>query len=155
MTIEEKIICKLIQKHKTLATAESCSGGLLASRLTDIPGSSNVFAGGFVTYSNDAKRQFANVPASLIEKSGAVCEGVAEALAQGARKAHKSDFGIGITGIAGPSGGTSTKPVGLVYIAVANDLETLCLKCQFTGTRAQIKRHSTTQALKLLLEFLK
>ena len=154
MKIEEKIIQRLIQKQKTLATAESCTGGLLASRLTDISGSSNVFKGGFVTYSNEAKTKFAKVHADLIKKQGAVCDDVAIALAQGVRKTHKADLGIGITGIAGPTGGTKTKPTGRVFIAVANKFETLCLKCQFDGTRAQVKRQTTTQALKVLLEFL-
>ena len=154
MKYEEKVIKLLIQQQKSLATAESCTGGLLASRLTDISGASNVFKGGFVTYSNETKTKFAKVPADLIKKQGAVCDDVAIALAQGVHKAYKTDFGIGITGIAGPVGGTKTKPVGLVYIAVATHLESLCLKCQFEGTRAQIKRKATTQALKLLLEFL-
>lgn len=154
MKIEEKIIQKLIQKQKTLATAESCTGGLLANRITNISGSSHIFKGGFITYSNEAKTKFAKVHTNLIKKHGAVCDDVAIALAQGTRKAHNTYFGIGITGIAGPDGGTKTKPVGLVFIAVANDYETLCLKCQFEGSRAQIKRKATTQALKLLLEFL-
>ena len=154
MKIEEKIIAKLLQKNQTLATAESCSGGLLANRITDIPGASNIFKGGLVTYSNDAKIKFAGVAAALIKKSGAVCDDVAMALAQGARKKFNTDFGVGITGIAGPSGATRAKPAGLVFIAVANDRETLCLKCLFQGTRTQIKRQSTTQALRLLLEFL-
>ena len=154
MKTEEKVIQKLIHKQKTLATAESCTGGLLACRITDTPGASNVFKGGFITYSNEAKTKFAKVHADLIKKQGAVCDDVAIALAQGVRKAHTTSFGIGITGIAGPNGGTKTKPVGLVFIAVANDFETICLKCQFKGTRAQIKRQASTQALKLLLEFL-
>lgn len=154
MKLEEKIVQKLIQKQKTLATAESCTGGLLASKITEISGSSNVFKGGLVTYSNEAKITFAKVPAKIIKKQGAVSEDIAIGLAQGTRKAHQSHFGIGITGIAGPSGGTKTKPVGLVFIAVCNEVETICLKCQFKGARAQIRRQTVTQALKLLLEFL-
>ncbi len=153
MKIEEKIIRLMCQKHKTLATAESCTGGLLASRLTDVSGSSAAFKLGLVTYSNEAKTQLANVPKNLIEKKGAVSEEVAIALAQGTRSRYFTDLAVSITGIAGPTGGTRAKPVGLVYIAVATELETLCLKCQFPGTRLQIRRAATTQALKLLLEF--
>jgi len=154
MTSEEKIIHQLIRKQQTLATAESCSGGLLAHRLTNIPGSSSVFLGGLITYSNEAKASLATVSDDLISKHGAVSDAVAVALARGARQHLGADFGIGITGIAGPDGGTSLKPVGLVFIAVATSEESLCLKCRFEGTRTQIKRKATTQALRLLWEFL-
>jgi len=154
MKIEEKIIRFLIEKTLTISTAESCTGGLLASRLTDISGSSRVFMAGVITYSNETKTRLLKVPADLIRKKGAVSEDVALAMAKGVQKAHKTHFGIGITGIAGPTGGTRTKPVGLVYIAIVTPAESLCLTCQFSGTRTQIKRAVTTQALELLLEFL-
>lgn len=154
MTSEEKIIHHLIRKQQTLATAESCSGGLLAHRLTNIPGSSSVFLGGLITYSNEAKASLAAVSDDLISRHGAVSDAVAVAMARGARQRLGADFGIGITGIAGPDGGTALKPVGLVFIAVATTEETLCLKCLFDGTRTQIKRKATTQALRLLWEFL-
>jgi len=154
MTSEEKLIQQLTRKHQTLATAESCSGGLLAHRLTDIPGSSAVFLGGLVTYSNDAKTSLAGVPQDLISQQGSVSDNVAVAMACGVRRALGADFGVGITGIAGPGGATKSKPVGLVFIAVATANESLCIKCLFDGTRAQIKHKATTQALRLLREFL-
>jgi nicotinamide-nucleotide amidase len=155
MNIEEKIISLLAQKQKTLATVESCTGGLLASRLTGVSGASEVFKLGLIVYSNDAKTQLAGVKRNLLQTKGAVSEDVAVALAQGTRKQYGTDFAIGITGIAGPTGGTKKKPVGLVYIAVATNTETLCLKCQFGGTRSQVRNSAVSQALKLLLEFLK
>ena len=154
MKPEEKIIQKLIQKQKTLTIAESCTGGLLAARLTDVPGASDVFKLGVITYSNDAKIHILNVPAKVIQKKGAVSDEVATIMARNARQIHNTDFGIGITGIAGPGGGTKSKPVGLVFVAVATDWETLCIKCQFEGTRAQIRLQAVKQAIKLLLEFL-
>lgn len=154
MKPEEKIIKLLTQKQKNLATAESCTGGLLASRLTDVSGASKVFKLGLVVYSNEAKTQLAGVKKGLLQTKGAVSEEVASALAQGTRKQYGTDFALSITGIAGPTGGTVKKPVGLVYIAVATKLETLCLKCRFSGTRPQIRRAATTQALNLLLDFL-
>lgn len=154
MKPEEKIIKLLSQKQKTLTTAESCTGGLLATRLTDIPGASGVFKLGIITYSNDAKIHLLNVPAKLIQKKGAVSDEVATVMAQNARQIHNTDFGIGITGIAGPTGGMKSKPIGLVFVAIATDWETLCLKCQFEGTRSQIRLQAVRQAMKLLLEFL-
>ncbi len=154
MKIEEKIIHTLIQKQKTLTTAESCTGGLLASRLTEVPGSSDVFKLGVITYNNDAKIHLLNIPPKTIEKKGAVSDEVATLMAQNARQIHNTDFGIGITGIAGPDGGTKAKPVGLVFVAIATHWETLCLKCLFQGTRSQIRLQAVKQAMKLLLEFL-
>lgn len=154
MTLEEKIIALLIAQHKTIATAESCTGGLLSSRLTDVSGSSKAFLSGTITYSDNSKRIFLQVPAVLIQNNGAVSEPVATAMAKNVREIHRADFGVGITGIAGPTGGTKTKPLGLVYIAVATAQEAVCLKCQFKGTRKQIKSQAATQALKLLKEFL-
>ena len=154
MKSEEKVAQLLKNQKKTISVAESCSGGLLASRLTDIPGSTKYFQLGIVTYSNEAKTKLLKVPSELIDKHGAVSTEVAELMAQNVRRIQKTDFGVGITGVAGPSGGTKAKPVGLVYIAVATKLETLCLKCQFEGTRTQIKKQTTDRALKILLEFL-
>ena len=106
-------------KHKTVATAESCTGGLLAARLTEKPGASDYVKGGIVVYSNDAKVAQAGVPAELIERHGAVSAEVAEALAEGARAKLGADVGVGVTGVAGPGGGTEEKPVGLVWLSVA------------------------------------
>jgi len=154
MRIEEKIIQALIDQKKTLSTAESCTGGLLTHRLTDIPNCSKVLKAGLVLYSNEAKETLLKVPSAVLKKHGAVSDEVAILMAKKVRLKFKTDFGIGITGIAGPQGGSRSKPVGLVFIAVHTVNEALCLKCQFTGTRQQIKKQATHQALALLREFL-
>ncbi len=117
-TLAEVVGLQLAQQSKTLAVAESCTGGLLAKLITDIPGSSRYFMRGWVTYSNDAKTDELGVPKELIDEHGAVSQQVAEAMAQGARSRAGTDYAIGITGIAGPGGGTDEKPVGLVYVSV-------------------------------------
>ncbi len=154
MRIEEKVSNILIQAQKTVAIAESCTGGLLANRLTNIPGSSLFLPFALVAYSNEAKMKLLKVPSATIKHYGAVSEQTATAMANGSRKIFKTDFGIGITGIAGPTGGSKAKPVGLTYIAISTKLETLCLTCQFCGIRTSIKSQAATQALRLLYEFL-
>jgi len=154
MRIEEKIAQTLINTGKSLSIAESCTGGLLANRLTNIPGSSHFLKFSLVAYSNEAKIKLLKIPEAIIRKHGAVSTQVAVAMAQNARKRLKTDFGIGLTGIAGPTGGTKTKPVGLTFIAVCTDLEALCIECHFVGTRLKIKTQAATQALRLLHEFL-
>ena len=154
MTLEQKIAQNLINSKRTLGIAESCTGGLLANRLTNIPGSSNFLKLGLVAYSNEAKSKILKVPQDMLQKHGAVSIEVAIAMAQGARKILDTDFGVGITGIAGPGGGTIAKPVGLTYIAVSTNIEVLCLECRFTGTRKSIKSQAATQALRTLHEFL-
>jgi nicotinamide-nucleotide amidase len=106
-------------KGLTLVTAESCTGGLIAAVLTEVPGSSDVFERGFVTYSNDAKTEQIGVPAALIEEHGAVSEAVARAMAAGALEHSRADTAVAVTGVAGPGGGTAAKPVGLVHLAAA------------------------------------
>lgn len=154
MSKEEQIAHLLIKSKKTLSIAESCTGGLLANRLSNVPGSSNFLKMALVAYSNEAKTKILKVPGSVLSKYGAVSAQTAIAMTKGVRNLLKTDFGIGITGIAGPTGGTKNKPVGLVYIAVRTDTETLCLECQFQGSRRSIKSQATTQALRLLHEFL-
>lgn len=154
MRKEQQIAHLLINSKKTLAIAESCTGGLLANRVTNIAGSSNFLKLALVAYSNEAKMKILKIPQSVMLKYGAVSTQIAVAMAKGVQKILKTDFGIGITGIAGPTGGTKIKPVGLVYIAVCTNTETLCLECQFHGTRTSIKSQSATQALRLLHEFL-
>jgi len=154
MKLEVKVAQALTNQRKTLATAESCTGGYLAHRLTDVPGSSQFFICGLVTYSNEVKSALLGVGATLIKKHGAVSEEVATAMAKGVRIKLKADYGIGISGIAGPDGGSKQRPVGLVYICVAASGESICLKCQFRGLRSSIKSQSVQQALKLLYEFL-
>ena len=154
MSLEQKVIHKLIAKRKTLALAESCTGGLLASRLTDVPGSSKCLKFCLVAYTNETKTKFLRVPASTIKKFGAVSEPTAIAMANGAQKQLKSNIGLSITGIAGPTGGTKRKPVGLVYIAINHNNETFCSKYFFKGGRGMIKQHTVKQALALLLKLL-
>ncbi len=154
MRTEEKIAQLLIKQKKTLAIAESCTGGLLSNRITNIHGSSNFLQVTVVAYSNQAKVRLLNVSEKDIKKYGAVSHQVAIAMAEGVRNIFQTDFGIGITGIAGPDGATKKKPVGLVYIAINTPIETLCVKCIFEGNRTAIKSKAATQALRLLLEFL-
>ncbi|HQP10803.1 MAG TPA: CinA family protein [Candidatus Omnitrophota bacterium] len=154
MRLEEKVAQSLIACKKTLSIAESCTGGLISYRLTDIPGSSAFLKLGLVVYSNQAKTALLGVPAKDIRRHGVVSEKIALAMARQVRRLLKTDFGISVTGIAGPAGGTKTKPVGLVYMAVSTDTKTLCLKCRFKGSRRSVRQQAASQALKLLLEFL-
>ena len=154
MKLEEQIGEALLNQNKTLSIAESCTGGLLSHRLTNVPGSSGYLLSAIICYSNEAKTKLVRVPTQLIEKHGAVSEEVALAMAKGVRTLQNSDFGIGITGIAGPTGGTSQKPIGLTFIAVATAQEELCFKCHFEGSRLEIKKKASTQALNLIKEFL-
>jgi nicotinamide-nucleotide amidase len=149
-SLEQIVLYYLGLRQATLATAESCTGGLVAQRITSVPGSSRSFLGGAVVYSNELKTQFAGVPAELIEQHGAVSEQVARALAEGIRKRTGATIGLGITGIAGPGGGTETKPVGLVYIAVSDVNKTEALERNFRGPRARVREWAAQQALDLV-----
>jgi nicotinamide-nucleotide amidase len=149
--MESWIVAELKRRGLTLATAESCTGGLLSSRITDVPGASEVFHEGFVTYSNSAKAEILGVPADLIESHGAVSAEVARSMAEGAQKRAKADFALALTGIAGPGGGSAEKPVGLVHIALAHPkAATLHLECRFSTDRATFKQLATQSALDLL-----
>jgi len=148
--LEQIVVYYLELKQETLAVAESCTGGLLSQRITSISGSSRSFLGGAVVYSNELKTDFAGVPAELIEAHGAVSEEVAEALAEGIRRRVGASVGVGITGIAGPGGGTEEKPVGLVYIAVSYGNKTESLECNFRGDRERIRLWASQQALDML-----
>lgn len=154
MDLERKVAQKLIQSGKTLAIAESCTGGLLSNRLTDVPGSSKFLKLSIVAYSNAAKTKLLKVPEKLIRQNGAVSSPVASAMARNVRKILKTDFGIGITGIAGPHGGTRLKPTGLTFIALSTDAGSLCVKCHFVGNRKIIKAQATNRALRTLLKCL-
>ncbi|WP_263375382.1 competence/damage-inducible protein A [Granulicella aggregans] len=153
-SLEEVALDLLAAKNYTLATAESCTGGLLAQRITAIPGSSKQFLGGAVVYSNDLKTAFADVPADIIAAHGAVSEPVARALAQGIRKRTNASVGIGITGIAGPGGGDANKPVGLVYISLATPTATTVTQLNLMGDRDRIRWWSSQHALELLRQAL-
>jgi nicotinamide-nucleotide amidase len=139
------------ERIRTIATAESCTGGLLAARLTELPGASEYVRGGIVAYSNDAKTNQAGVAAELIERYGAVSAEVATALAEGARTRLGADVGVGITGVAGPGGGSDEKPVGLVWLTVAVDgQEPLTRSVNLPGGRADVRDRATTVAMHLI-----
>ncbi len=147
----EAVVAELLKHRKlTIATAESCSGGLLSSRLTDVPGSSAYMQQGVVCYTNESKTAWLGVPATLIEEYGAVSEPVAKAMAAGIREKASSDVGVGITGIAGPGGGTPDKPVGTVAIAISAAAEERVRTYQFFGGRDLVKFQSTQAALNMV-----
>jgi nicotinamide-nucleotide amidase len=163
ITIDEGLIAQAADvlaacraRGELLATAESCTGGLLAATLTAIPGASDVFERGFVTYSNSAKSEMLGVPFWLIERHGAVSEDVARAMAGGAITHSRANVAVAITGIAGPDGGTTDKPVGLVYLAAGRASEGMRHeRCSFGNVgRAGIRRLSVERALSLLLSLL-
>ena len=149
-SLEQIVGYYLQMRNATLAVAESCTGGLLAERITSVGGSSRYFAGGAVVYSNELKSSLADVPAALIMKHGAVSREVAAALAEGIRKRCGSTFGVGITGIAGPTGGTPEKPVGLVFHALAADSGTEVEERNFAGDRKRIRQFASQQALDMV-----
>jgi len=147
----EDVIGKLLRENRyTLATAESCTGGLLGHRITNVPGSSAYFLEGVQVYSNQAKIRLLDVPASLLEEHGAVSPEVASAMAENVRRISGATFGLGITGIAGPEGGTEEKPVGLVYISLAGMGDTQIEKNLFLGERESVKQRSVQKALDML-----
>jgi len=149
-TMEVAVGQVLAAAGATLVVAESCTGGLVASRITDVPGSSRYFQGGYVTYSNELKQQLLGVPTEIIQQHGAVSEECAQAMAEGARKGSGADYALAVTGIAGPDGGTPQKPVGRIYIAVADEQETICQQFDWPGTRSQFKQRTSQMALNML-----
>ena len=149
-TLAEVVGEKLARQNKTIAVAESCTGGCLAKLLTDIPGASRYFTHGWITYSNSAKTSEVGVPAHLIEKHGSVSEQIAQAMAQGARKRAGTTFAIGITGIAGPAGASDQKPVGLVYISIDSDNVCETKRFIFPGGRDTIRLRTAQKALNML-----
>lgn len=153
-TVDEQVASLL--KHRSVAVAESCTGGLMSARLTDRPGASEYFAGGVVAYSNQAKESLAGVDPALIQRVGAVSDEVAEALADGARERFGAELGIGITGIAGPDGGTPDKPVGLVCFCIsAADGRRMTRHAQLPGARADVRERAVTVAMHLLRRVLR
>jgi len=149
-TLADVVGQKLAKHKKTIAAAESCTGGTLAKLLTDVPGASRYFTHGWVTYSNEAKIGELGVPAELIEKYGAVSEQIAESIARCARKKAGTSFAIGITGIAGPSGANEQKPVGLVYISIDSDVGLETERFIFSGDRESIRLRAAQTALNML-----
>jgi len=149
-SLEQIVGYWLQMRSATLAVAESCTGGLLAERITSIGGSSRYFLGGAVVYSNALKTELAGVPAEMIDRHGAVSREVAAALAEGIRYRCESTLGVGITGVAGPTGGTAEKPVGMVFHAVASSTGTEVIQRNFPGDRKRIRRFATTMALDMV-----
>lgn len=149
-SLEQIVGYWLQMRNATLAVAESCTGGLLAERITSVSGSSRYFLGGAVVYSNQLKTELAGVPAEMIERHGAVSREVAAALAEGIRYRCESSLGVGITGVAGPSGGSAEKPGGLVFHAVASDAGTEVVERKFPGDRKRIRRFASTMALDMV-----
>ena len=153
-SLEQAVARELTRNQATIAAAESCTGGLLAERLTRVPGSSAYFRGGVVCYSNDLKTTWVDVPPELIESQGAVSSAVAQALAAGIRRRAGATLGVGITGIAGPAGGSPEKPVGLVHIALAGALSGSERSAQLSGDRERIRWQASQLALDLVRRYL-
>ncbi len=145
----------LLDKGKTIALAESCTGGLITAQLVDVPGISAVLERGVVTYSNRSKTDLLGVPAGLIDRQGAVSRETARAMAVGIRERAGTDIGLAVTGIAGPSGGTTEKPVGTVFIAIAGAGGTEVIPCRFSGDRRSIREQSAAKALTVLRDLLR
>ncbi|MDP3730559.1 MAG: CinA family protein [Candidatus Omnitrophota bacterium] len=151
MKIEANVGKVLRKLEMTIAVAESCTGGLISSRLTDISGSSDYFLMGIVAYSNKIKENILGVSPALLQKYGAVSKEAALEMAKGVRLLANTDIGIGVTGIAGPSGGTKSKPVGLVYIALIANKKEIVKEFRFKGSRIEVKSQATQAALKLII----
>lgn len=152
-TLEVQLAVLLLRNRMTVAVAESCTGGLICHRITSVPGSSAFFLGGIVAYSNEVKIKHLRVDKKLLQKYGAVDCRIAQMMAVGIQRKMKSDIGVGVTGIAGPGGGTSHKPVGLVYIAVAMGNKCNTVECRFKGDRSMIKELTSTKALEMTIQF--
>lgn len=153
--LPEKTVGRMMEKlGLTIAIGESCTGGLICHKITNISGSSKYFRGGVIAYSNDLKEQILGVHRKALKESGAVSEKTAIAMARGARKNLGSDIGMGITGIAGPTGGSKAKPVGTVFIAVSDKKKEERRKFLFKGTRQAIKLAASNMAFNMLKEFL-
>src|ERR1700749_465085 len=148
--LETKIVRLLSERKQTLALAESCTGGYIAHRVTNVPGASAIFFAGLVTYSNEAKQRFLGVRAETLAANGAVSEPVAREMAEGARRASQTDYAIAVTGIAGPGGGTAEKPVGTVFIALASPRGVTAKKMLNPWERVTFKEVTATQALEML-----
>lgn len=151
-TLPSVVLDALVAKGQTLGVAESCTGGMLAQMLTDIPGSSSAFYGGIVAYDNRVKERLLSVPSHVLATEGAVSEATAIAMAQGCRQALLTTYAASITGVAGPGGGTPEKPVGLVYVAIADQNDTQVFRLQLRGSRAQIRLRTCKQVLWRLLQ---
>ena len=154
MGLERLIGNRLRERGWTLSIAESCTGGLICDRITNVSGSSDCFMGGMVTYSNESKAEHLGVPLSIIKRHGAVSSQVAKRMAQGVRKAFHTTFGLSTTGVAGPTGGTKRSPIGRVFIGISDGKRTWVKKLDLKGSRIQIKREAVQRSLHLCYEIL-
>lgn len=152
--IEEKLVQTLAEMGLTISTAESCTGGMVASTIIDVPGASDVYSEGFITYSDEAKTKYVHVKPETLEKYGAVSEETVKEMADGCRVTTGSDVSIVTSGIAGPGGGTPETPVGFVYIACAYKDVVMAKSFKFDGDRSEVRRQSVNEALKMALELL-
>lgn len=150
--LAERLIEEAASRNMTISLAESCTGGMIAGSVTDVPGASKVFLGSAVTYSNEAKIDILGVDPGIINDHGAVSSQCAEKMAEGARKIFKSEIALSVTGIAGPDGGSKEKPVGTVWFGISYNEATYTFKKQFSGERALIRNSAVETALKALLE---
>ncbi|MGQ9646474.1 MAG: CinA family protein [Thermodesulfobacteriota bacterium] len=152
MGLEKTIGNLLRQKGWTLSIAESCTGGLVCDRITDVSGSSDYFMGGMVTYSNESKAEHLGIPMNYIKRYGAVSPQVAKRMAQGVRKTFHTTFGLSTTGVAGPTGGTKRSPLGRVFIALTDGRRTWVKKLDLKGSRREIKKETAQEVLQFLQE---
>jgi nicotinamide-nucleotide amidase len=150
LKIESAVVRRMTRQKQILALAESCTGGFIANQVTNVPGASKMFRGGIVAYSNAAKEKFLGVRSATLKKFGAVSENVAREMAEGAREKFGADFAIAVTGIAGPGGGTKSKPVGTVFIALADAFETVVERKLNSYERETFKQLTAQQALEML-----
>ena len=149
-----ELIALLLERGRTVATAESCTGGLLGKLLTDIPGSSGAYLGGVISYTCPVKERLLGVDHETLEALGPVSKPVARQMAEGARRAVQADFGLATTGLAGPDGDGSGQPVGLVYVALAGEGWTLCDELRLTGGRNEVREQACAHALQMLWDSL-
>lgn len=150
----DKLFEYLKQNNLTLSTAESCTGGMIASAITNVSGSSQFFGTGVVTYSNEAKMKLIGVKKETLEKYGAVSEQTASEMAEGVLKLGEADISVAVTGIAGPTGGTPEKPVGLVYIGISGKYGTFAYKNNFDGNRDDVRKQTVERAFELVFDYL-
>lgn len=155
MSIEEKIVAELLKKKYTVTTAESCTGGLLAGTILNVPGASEIYNEGHITYSNEAKERILGVSHETLETYGAVSRQTAEEMAKGAVRTAGADVGLSTTGIAGPGGGTKEKPVGLIYIGCCIRGETFVRELRLNGTREGNRKDTVQAVLEFLLQNIK
>ncbi len=148
----DEIISKLIENNITISTAESCTGGSLGKIITSVPGASSIYGYGFITYANEAKEKILGVSHETLEKHGAVSPDTALQMAKGAREVSGSDVSVSVTGIAGPSGGTAEKPVGLVYIAISDKYGEEYRKLNLSGNRDEVREQTCNKVFELVKE---